>query len=156
MVNKFGCFVISLDFELFWGVRDRRTINDYGDNILGAREVIPEMVNLFSKYNVKATFATVGLLYCKNKEEINQYTPVLKPTYNNSFLSPFENNYLDSVDDNNDIYHSAFDIIEGLKQENHIEIASHTFIVGKLVKISNSLSQMWNLLSMYFLVIILH
>jgi hypothetical protein len=27
-----GAFVISLDFELRWGVRDKRTIADYGRN----------------------------------------------------------------------------------------------------------------------------
>src|SRR5450631_2733915 len=32
-----GAFVISLDFELMWGVRDKRTIADYGRNILGVR-----------------------------------------------------------------------------------------------------------------------
>jgi hypothetical protein len=32
-----GAFVISLDFELFWGVRDKRTISGYGPNILGVR-----------------------------------------------------------------------------------------------------------------------
>lgn len=34
-----GAFVISLDFELMWGVRDKRTIADYGRNILGVRRV---------------------------------------------------------------------------------------------------------------------
>ena len=30
---NYGKFVISLDFELFWGVRDSRTISSYGSNI---------------------------------------------------------------------------------------------------------------------------
>ncbi|MGZ3329170.1 MAG: hypothetical protein ACXU85_18615, partial [Xanthobacteraceae bacterium] len=29
---QYGTFVISLDFELLWGVRDKRTITDYGAN----------------------------------------------------------------------------------------------------------------------------
>jgi hypothetical protein len=32
---QYGALVISLDFELLWGVRDKRTIADYGPNILG-------------------------------------------------------------------------------------------------------------------------
>jgi len=40
-MNHGGTFVISLDFELLWGVRDKRTVADYGANILGVRRVIP-------------------------------------------------------------------------------------------------------------------
>jgi hypothetical protein len=32
-----GKFVISLDFELMWGVRDTQTIEKYGDAIIGTR-----------------------------------------------------------------------------------------------------------------------
>jgi hypothetical protein len=126
-MKDFGSFVISLDFELFWGVRHNKTIESYGNNILGAREVIPKMVDLFSNYNVHSTFAIVGLLFCRNKIEINQYKPLLVPTYKNDILSPFANGYIDSVADSNDPYHSAYEIIQGLKQNRFVEIASHTF-----------------------------
>src|SRR5690606_22033940 len=33
-----GIFTISLDFELFWGVHDKRSLKGYGRNILGARD----------------------------------------------------------------------------------------------------------------------
>ena len=46
---KTGKFVISLDFELMWGVRDKRTINDYGQNILNVHQVIPQTLELFRK-----------------------------------------------------------------------------------------------------------
>ena len=42
-----GAFVISLDFELFWGVRDSKSLADYGANILGVRQAIPAMLELF-------------------------------------------------------------------------------------------------------------
>jgi hypothetical protein len=54
--------IISLDFELFWGVRDKRTIGNYGRNILGVREALPAMLALFRDYGIRATWATVGLL----------------------------------------------------------------------------------------------
>jgi len=37
-----GGFVISLDFELMWGVRDNKTIADYGANILGVGQTVTE------------------------------------------------------------------------------------------------------------------
>src|SRR5713226_8091072 len=60
---QYGAFVISLDFELLWGVRDNRTIADYGANILGGREVIPALLDLFAERNIACTWATVGLLF---------------------------------------------------------------------------------------------
>ena len=39
-MNK-GTLLISLDFELFWGVQDCHTYEDYGDNVIGGRKAIP-------------------------------------------------------------------------------------------------------------------
>ena len=58
-----GVFIISLDFELMWGVRDKRTISDYGDAILGVRETFDRLLHLFSLYKVAVTFSTVGFLF---------------------------------------------------------------------------------------------
>lgn len=124
---EYGSFIISLDFELFWGVRDTATLESYGANILGVKEVTPEMIRLFEQYRVKATFATVGLLFCKSKKDIEKYSPVMKPTYTDKKLSPYENDYLNTLDENEDPYHSAYETIEKLKKSNCIEIASHTF-----------------------------
>ena len=41
-------FVISLDFELHWGVFDAYG-DKYNDNILGARQAIPEILELFKQ-----------------------------------------------------------------------------------------------------------
>src|SRR4029077_6616039 len=60
---QYGAFVISLDFELLWGVRDNRTIADYGANILGVRQVVPALLDLFAERNIACTWATVGLLF---------------------------------------------------------------------------------------------
>ena len=36
-----GTLLISLDFELFWGVLDCHTYDSYGKNVLGGRNAIP-------------------------------------------------------------------------------------------------------------------
>ena len=59
---------ISIDFELFWGVRDVRTVRNYGDNILGVRQAIPAMLELFKECEVHATWATVGLVTFENRK----------------------------------------------------------------------------------------
>ena len=83
---KTGKFVISLDFELMWGVRDKRTINDYGQNILNVHQVIPQTLELFRKYAVCGTFSTVGFLFFKTKEELLANLPSIKPQYEDKSL----------------------------------------------------------------------
>ena len=70
-----GIFTISLDFELFWGVRDHRTLENYGENILNVHQVVPRLLELFAKYNVHCTWATVGFLFFKEKQEMLSYLP---------------------------------------------------------------------------------
>jgi hypothetical protein len=57
---KPGTLVISLDFELVWGIFDHITLKDkvtYFDNTLN---VIPQMLELFEQNRVEVTWATVG------------------------------------------------------------------------------------------------
>ena len=67
---EFGALVISLDFELYWGVRDKRSLAQYGRNILGGRKAIPRMLDLFAERDVGATWATVGFVFCGSKDEV--------------------------------------------------------------------------------------
>lgn len=122
-----GHFVISLDFELYWGLFDCRQLNEYGANILGVRDAIPGILKVFEEYQIKATFATVGFLFASNKKELLNYIPVLKPAYNNPKLSPYHNeiNQIGS-DETNDPYHFGYDLLELIRQHNH-EIGCHTF-----------------------------
>lgn len=68
--RRAGNFVISLDYELMWGVRDHATRETYGRNVLGGREAIPAMLDLFHRRGIKATWATVGALLCESKDEL--------------------------------------------------------------------------------------
>ena len=66
--NNTGAFVISLDYELFWGVWAVATQETYGANITGVKEVIPALLNAFKTYDIKATFAIVGFLDVSGSE----------------------------------------------------------------------------------------
>lgn len=128
MKNK-GVFTISLDFELLWGVRDKRTIASYGPEIKAVHQVLPEMLELFRKYHVKATLATVGFLFARSKEEMLAMSPGQKPQYNDPNLSPY-NGHFDLVKGTPeaDPYHFAPELIR-LIQEKYPEheIGTHTF-----------------------------
>jgi len=68
--TRAGNFVISLDYELMWGVRDHATRESYGPNVLGGRQAVPAMLDLFQRRNIRATWATVGALLCESKDEL--------------------------------------------------------------------------------------
>jgi peptidoglycan/xylan/chitin deacetylase (PgdA/CDA1 family) len=123
-----GTFIISLDFELYWGVRDTRGLESYSNSILGVREAIPAMLDLFDKYDIKATFATVGFLFCSEKEELVKSIPAEIPQYSNPILSPY-GNYLNKVgkDESEDPFHFGASLIKMIMDRNKHEIATHTF-----------------------------
>ncbi len=124
-----GKFVVSLDFELMWGVRDVRTIENYGANILGVHQAIPKMLECFDEFDINATFATVGFLFFKTKSEFLANLPDVLPAYTNKALSPYENNYPDTLgkDYTEDKYHFAPQLIAAIQAENRHEISTHTF-----------------------------
>lgn len=64
-----GKFVISLDFEMFWGVEDTQSIAAYGRNVLGEWQAIPRMLARFRAHGVNATWATVGAIMCRDYGE---------------------------------------------------------------------------------------
>lgn len=126
MSMKQGTFVISLDFELAWGIRDHKDPQDYAENLTGVHQVIPKMIQLFGRYNVHATFASVGFLFFKNKDELLQHLPHLLPSYQHSHLSPY-NGYIDQLKLNDNDFHFAPHLIDLLHSSPGIEVGTHTF-----------------------------
>jgi peptidoglycan/xylan/chitin deacetylase (PgdA/CDA1 family) len=122
-----GKFVISLDFEIYWGVRDVIRLRDYEGQLLGVQEVIPELLALFKKYQINATFATVGFLFFDSKEELLKNLPPKKPQYLNTRLSPYRGHF-DSVgkDETVDPFHFGKHLIQKIINSEQ-EIGSHTF-----------------------------
>ena len=76
-----SALVISLDFELFWGVTDSKTIENYGANVEGVWQSVPGILKLFKEYGIHATWATVGMLMCKDYKQWCDLRPSVMPTY---------------------------------------------------------------------------
>ena len=53
-----GQLIVSLDFELFWGMLDCSTLEKYGDNVMGGRAAIPRLLELFRKYGVDYVYVS--------------------------------------------------------------------------------------------------
>jgi hypothetical protein len=89
--NSSAKLIVSLDFELFWGMQDGHTLESYQDHVLGGREAIPKLLSLFEKHGIHATWATVGFMFAESYEELKRYFPEpgLLPHYDNEKLSPY-------------------------------------------------------------------
>ena len=122
-----GHLVISLDFELSWGIFDAKSINSYKYNLLNVRHVIPRLIALSDIYNINISFATVGLLFAKTKEELLNAIPDIRPSYANSNYNPYK--IIDSVGnfEDDDPYHYANSLIKMIANKGNHEIGSHTF-----------------------------
>lgn len=121
-----GTFVVSLDFELHWGVRDHRTVAEYRENLLGVRRVIPALLAVFSEYRIRATWATVGFLFFESKDELMEALPKERPIYTDRTLDPYV--ALNEIGENEsaDPFHFAPTLIHMIKAAPEQEIATHT------------------------------
>lgn len=70
-------------------MQDGWELSEYETNILGGRKAIPQMLALFEKYGIHATWATVGFLFGKNEEDLRKYFPNVLPSYENTALSAY-------------------------------------------------------------------
>lgn len=125
--NNNGIFVISIDFELLWGVWDVTSKEKYCNHILGVQKVIPALLELFDRYDIRATFATVGFLFAKTKTELNTYLPQIKPQYSNPGFDVYAKELSKTgEDEQDDPFHFGYTLFEMIRKSPH-EIGTHTF-----------------------------
>ncbi len=117
-------FVVSLDFELFWGVADRHTVAGYGRNVLGEWEAIPRMLALFRQYGMRATWATVGMIMCRDYAQWRALRPSTQPRYARVGLSPYQ---LDGLAREHPNLFFARSLVERVLATPGQELASHTY-----------------------------
>lgn len=120
-----GKFVISLDFELIWGIFDHFDIQNtaYFDNTINA---VPKYLDLFEKFGIHATWATVGMLFNHNKEEWTANIPDILPCYENEKLDAYAYGKKNIKTDNERFFFAPHLIAE-INAAPHQEIGTHTY-----------------------------
>jgi hypothetical protein len=121
-----GALVISLDFELHWGVRDHVGPHDalYG-RLAEARRAAVDLAALFASRNIRCTWATVGFLFASTRHEVDSHLPKVRPAYEHAGLNPYVQAIgLDEKHDPEHLAGSLVDIIAGTPGQ---EVGSHTF-----------------------------
>ena len=122
-----GVFVISLDFELYWGIRDHVDLESCKARLKGARDAISRLLDIFSERGIHATWATVGLLFFDEKDELLAHLPSIRPTYKNHGLSPYHGIDRIGPDERRDPYHYARSLVRRIAECPGQEIGTHTF-----------------------------
>jgi peptidoglycan/xylan/chitin deacetylase (PgdA/CDA1 family) len=86
------------------------------------------MLDLFAKYGIRATFATVGFVFFSSKSELMASLPARLPRYRRPELSPY-GAVLDSIgaSEREDPYHFGADLVRRILETPGQEIATHTF-----------------------------
>tara|TARA_Y100000389_G_C17453180_1_gene516221 strand:- start:454 stop:1401 length:948 start_codon:yes stop_codon:yes gene_type:complete len=118
--------VISLDFELRWGVQDvyHADFDSYAQNILSVRETIPIVLKMFSERRIHATWATVGALALQGWDEFFSLDIAL-PNYANECLN-VDLEKMAAIDPSGDFYYAP-DLVDKIVKTKFQELGSHTF-----------------------------
>jgi peptidoglycan/xylan/chitin deacetylase (PgdA/CDA1 family) len=126
MANRPGALVISLDFELHWGVRDHVTRDDalYA-RLPDARGAVADMLKVFVARHIRATWATVGFLFASTRDEVDAHTPRERPMYPRAELDPYAEAI--GIDEEHDPEHLAGSLVELISVSVGQEVGSHTF-----------------------------
>jgi len=125
MTDRTGSLIISLDFELYWGVVETKTPDSYHENLSGAILAAEEILKLFSKYKIQATWATVGMLVANNSHQLEDMLPDKQPTYDNPNVSTYE--YIKRSKEFKPDFHFANEVVQKILADEHQELGSHTF-----------------------------
>lgn len=117
--------VLSIDFELRWGVHDSQGPDpeNYRVNLEGVREVVPRLLDLFEKLEVRATWATVGAMSCEGWDDYFARRPQ-GPQYLEPRLR-FDPRWVDR--DPHGHQHFAPRLVEDVATTAGQEVGSHTF-----------------------------
>ena len=119
-----GTLIVSLDFELFWGMHDCTTREEYEANIIGGRAGIPKLLSLFRQFRIHCTWASVGMLFGRSTDDLQPYLPTEQPSYAKKKLSPYP--FLHSLEAEDPLYFAP-ELPEKIAAVPGQEIGSHTF-----------------------------
>lgn len=123
-----GTFVISLDFELMWGIIDVLTKDGYGQtHVKQVPEVVTRMISLFEKYDVHATFASVGMIMYPNAKTLLADIPQVYPSYIRSIMSPYEHDYIQQIKPEEECLFFQPNVVSEICKHKGMEIGTHTY-----------------------------
>ncbi len=123
---KNGSLVISLDFELVWGLFDHIEITDKVSYFNNTLKAIPQILSVFENNTIHATWATVGMLFNENWEEWQSNIPEVIPTYERKELDAYEYGKKHQKSGLEKFFFAPH-LIKKIRSVNGQEIGTHTY-----------------------------
>lgn len=126
MTTPRGALVISLDFELAWGMLGVVDVEGpWRKRALGARDAVPRLLERFAAHQVAATWATVGLLFAESRDEACAFAPPVRPMYRPPIVDPYRAPC--GEDERSDPLRFAPSLLRDIAAHPRQEIGSHSF-----------------------------
>lgn len=122
-----GQLVVSLDFELHWGLRDHTDVATGRDRLLGVRAAIPAILDRFRAHGIRATWATVGMLFAQDRHELESLLPRVRPAYAEPALDPYRALGEIGASEDDDPFHYAPSLVAAIAGTPGQELGTHTF-----------------------------
>ena len=122
-----GIFTISLDFELHWGVFDKKNRKEREACYKNTLSIVPRMLEMFSEHGVHVTWATVGSMFASNREEWEELKPSIEPDYTMQQYSPYKWVRQHGMEEEFKWAHFAPDMVAKIMEYPGQELATHTF-----------------------------
>lgn len=125
----YGKFLISLDFELFWGFAGWTLpqLRAYQKNIEGALDALFRILDTLGRHDVKCTIGFVGGIACTSSEEFLAEAPEMRPVYEDPMFSSYKSLLPLVGKEFKESLFFAPDVIARLFGNPLVELGSHTF-----------------------------
>lgn len=122
-----GIFTISLDFELHWGVFDKKNRDERHQVYETTLSVVPKMLELFSDAQVHATWAVVGSMFARNRGHWERLKPDVLPSYTRQAYSAYRYINENGLPEQSYRAHFAPAMIKLIHSYKGQEVGTHTF-----------------------------
>jgi len=86
---------------------------------------IPAILDLFTEFDIRATWAAVGFLFAGTRDEFERFSPTTRPDYVKRELSPYDEPL--GADEGDDPLHYARSLVDLISLTPGQEVATHTF-----------------------------
>lgn len=124
-----GHIVISLDYELLWGLSgwDEEHLKSYEKNVDNANSALLQIIEILKMHSMKLTIAYVGAMNNSSEQEMIEEKGCFDVMYDAPIFSPFRSSVPYAIKRNKGSLLFAKDMIQKLNECENIELASHTY-----------------------------
>jgi peptidoglycan/xylan/chitin deacetylase (PgdA/CDA1 family) len=112
---------------LHWGVFDKKDRQSREACYRNTLNLVPRMLEMFSKYDVHVTWATVGALFAKDQQEFEALKPAVEPEYAVEKYNAYRYVRMNGMPQEYNWAHFAPESVAAILKYPGQELATHTF-----------------------------